>query len=93
MAKGVAILAGIPETCAGAVVNRFCGSSMDALHQISTKIESGDIQFGIAAGVEDMFSVPMGDSILIFIQTSQNRNTILVWAKQQRYWLKRKHIT
>ena len=60
MAKGVAILAEIPETCAGAVVNRFCGSSMDALHQISTKIESGDIQFGIAAGVEDMFSVPMG---------------------------------
>ena len=45
MAKGVAILAGVPETCAGAVVNRFCGSSMDALHQISTKIESGDIQF------------------------------------------------
>lgn len=60
MAKGAAILAGIPETCAGAVVNRFCGSSMDALHQISTKIESGDIELGIAAGVEDMFSVPMG---------------------------------
>ena len=60
MAKGVTILAGVPETCAGAVVNRFCGSSMDAVHQISTKIESGDIQFGIAAGVEDMFSVPMG---------------------------------
>jgi len=60
MAKGVAILAGIPETSGGAVVNRFCGSSMDALHQISTKIESGDIHAGIAAGVEDMFSVPMG---------------------------------
>ena len=60
MAKGVAILSKIPETCAGAVVNRFCGSSMDAIHQISTKIESGDIQAGIAGGVEDMFSVPMG---------------------------------
>ena len=60
MAKGVAILSGIPETTGGAVINRFCGSSMDALHQISTKIESGDIQLGIAAGVEDMFSVPMG---------------------------------
>lgn len=60
MAKGVAILAGIPSTCGGAVINRFCGSSMDAVHQISTKIESGDIQIGIAAGVEDMFSVPMG---------------------------------
>ena len=60
MAKGVAILAGIPKECAGAVVNRFCGSSMDAVHQISSKIETGDIQCGIAAGVEDMFSVPMG---------------------------------
>ena len=60
MAKGVAILAGIPETSGGAVVNRFCGSSMDAVHQISSKIEAGDIQVGIAAGVEDRFSVPMG---------------------------------
>ena len=60
MAKGVAILAGIPETTGGSVVNRFCGSSMDAVHQISAKIETGDIQMGIAAGVEDMFSVPMG---------------------------------
>ena len=60
MAKGVAILAGLPETVGGAVVNRFCGSSMDAVHQISTRIESGDMDVGIAAGVEDMFSVPMG---------------------------------
>jgi len=60
MAKGVAILANIPETTGGSVVNRFCGSSMDAVHQISNKIESGDIDVGIASGVEDMFSVPMG---------------------------------
>ena len=60
MAKGVSILSGIPETSGGSVVNRFCGSSMDAVHQISTKIDSGDIDIGIACGVEDMFSVPMG---------------------------------
>ena len=60
MAKGVAILAGLPETVGGSVVNRFCGSSMDALHQISSRIETGDIELGIAVGVEDMFSVPMG---------------------------------
>lgn len=60
ISKGIAILAGLPETTAGSVVNRFCGSSMDAVHQISTKIESGDIEVGIAGGVEDMFSVPMG---------------------------------
>ena len=60
MAKGVAILSGLPETVGGSVVNRFCGSSMDALHQISLKVESGEIDLGIAMGVEDMFSVPMG---------------------------------
>ena len=58
--RSVAILAGLPVSTAGKVVNRFCGSSMDAMHQISTAIESGDIDVGIAAGVEDMFSVPQG---------------------------------
>jgi len=58
--RSVAMLAGLPLTTPGKVVNRFCGSSMDALHQISTAIESGDIDVGIAAGVEDMFSVPQG---------------------------------
>ena len=60
LARGAAVLAGLPMTTSGAVTNRFCGSSMDALHQISLKVESGDIDVGIAAGVEDMFSVPMG---------------------------------
>ena len=60
MGKSVAILAGIPKEVGGKVVNRFCGSSMDALHQLSTAIETGDIDIGIAVGVEDMFSVPMG---------------------------------
>lgn len=60
MARSVAILAGIPKEAGAKVVNRFCGSSMDAVHQISTAIESGDIEVGIAIGVEDMFSVPMG---------------------------------
>ena len=60
MAKGVAILSGLPETTSGKVVNRFCGSSMDALHQVSQAIDAGDTECGIACGVEDMFGVPMG---------------------------------
>lgn len=60
MGRSVAILAGIPKEAGGKVVNRFCGSSMDAVHQISTAIEAGDIDVGIAVGIEDMFSVPMG---------------------------------
>ena len=60
MAKGIAILADLPKETGGKVVNRFCGSSMDAAHQVSQAINSGDIDCGIASGVEDMFSVPMG---------------------------------
>ena len=60
LSRGVSILANIPKEAAAKVVNRFCGSSMDAVHQISTSIESNDIDFGLAGGVEDMFGVPMG---------------------------------
>ena len=58
--RSVGILAGLSVNTGGKVVNRFCGSSMDALHQVSTAVEVEDIEVGIAAGVEDMFSVPMG---------------------------------
>ena len=60
IARSAAILAGISINSGAKVVNRFCGSSMDALHQVSQAIDSGDMDVGIAAGVEDMFSIPMG---------------------------------
>ncbi len=60
MAKGISILADLPTESAAKIVNRFCGSSMDAAHQVSQAIQSGDYDCGIASGVEDMFSVPMG---------------------------------
>ena len=60
IARSVATLAGLPNTVPGKVVNRFCGSAMDALHQVSTAIECDDIDVGIAGGVEDMFSIPPG---------------------------------
>ncbi len=60
MARAVSILSDLPIETGGKVVNRFCGSSMDAIHQLSQAILAGDIKTGIAAGVEDMFGVPMG---------------------------------
>ncbi|OGB69916.1 MAG: hypothetical protein A2Y94_08630 [Caldithrix sp. RBG_13_44_9] len=60
LARGAAILAGLPAETAGKVVNRFCGSSMDAVHQLDYAINLNDAEAGIAGGVEDMFSIPMG---------------------------------
>ena len=60
MARGVSIMAGLPKETGGKVVNRLCGSSMDAAHQVSQAVTAGDIECGIAGGAEDMFGVPMG---------------------------------
>jgi acetyl-CoA acyltransferase len=60
IARAIGVLAGLPIHTAAKVVNRFCGSSMDAAHQVANAIMTGNMEVGIAAGVEDMFSVPMG---------------------------------
>jgi len=60
MARSISVLADLPIESGAKVVNRFCGSSMDSVHQLSQAVLVGDIYAGIAAGVEDMFSVPMG---------------------------------
>jgi len=60
MARGISVMAGLPKETGGKVVNRLCGSSMDAAHQVSQAISSGDISCAIAGGTEDMFGVPMG---------------------------------
>jgi len=60
ISRGISILSDLPNTTAAKVVNRFCGSAMDAVHQVSQSIIAGDYIGGIAGGVEDMFGVPMG---------------------------------
>tara|TARA_B100001250_G_scaffold367956_1_gene350315 strand:+ start:386 stop:1519 length:1134 start_codon:yes stop_codon:yes gene_type:complete len=60
MARSISVLSDLPVESAAKIVNRFCGSSMDSVHQLSQAVIAGDINCGIAGGVEDMFSVPMG---------------------------------
>jgi acetyl-CoA acyltransferase len=59
VARTVALLAGLPVEVAGATVNRFCGSSMQALMQASHAIIAGTIDVAIAGGVESMSRVPI----------------------------------
>ncbi len=59
MARLVAFLAGLPETVAGVTVNRFCGSSMYAIHMAAGAIQMNAGEVFICAGVESMTRVPM----------------------------------
>lgn len=56
----VALMAGLPETVAGATVNRWCGSSMEAIHIAAGKIANGAGDVFICGGVESMTRIPMG---------------------------------
>jgi acetyl-CoA acyltransferase len=60
MARLVALLAGLPITVAGTTVNRFCGSSMQSIHNAAGAIQMGAGAVFICAGVESMSRVAMG---------------------------------
>lgn len=60
IARLVAGHAGLPVSVAGATVNRFCGSSMTAIHMAVGAINSGAGEAFVCAGVESMSRIPMG---------------------------------
>lgn len=60
MARLISFLAGIPQEAAGTTVNRFCGSSMQSIHQAAGAIQMKAGEAFICAGVESMTRVPMG---------------------------------
>jgi acetyl-CoA acyltransferase len=59
IARLTAFLAGLPDTVGGVTINRFCGSSMEAIHSAAGKIAAGAGEVFICAGVESMTRVPM----------------------------------
>lgn len=60
IARIASFRAGFPETLGGVTVNRFCGSSMTAIHFAAGQLMLGAGEAYIAAGVESMTRVPMG---------------------------------
>jgi len=60
LARLVVHLAQLPVSIAGVTVNRFCGSSMQAIHIAAGAIQMNAGEAFICAGVESMSRVPMG---------------------------------
>jgi len=59
IARLVVFLAGLPITAGGLTVNRFCGSSMQAVHIAAAHIHMGAGDVYLAAGIESMSRIPM----------------------------------
>ncbi|HGN1706819.1 TPA: acetyl-CoA C-acyltransferase FadA [Providencia rettgeri] len=63
IAKNAALLTDIPHTIPAVTVNRLCGSSMQAVHDASRLIMTGDANSVLIGGVEHMGHVPMTHGI------------------------------
>ncbi|HEY7019124.1 MAG TPA: thiolase family protein [Gaiellaceae bacterium] len=62
IARMSALVAGWPESVAGATIDRQCGSSLQAAFSAATAVSAGQLDVVVAAGVESMSRVPMGSS-------------------------------
>jgi acetyl-CoA acyltransferase len=60
LARIVAFLANLPQEVGGMTVNRFCGSSMSAIHIAAAQIQAGVGEAYMCVGVESMSMVPQG---------------------------------
>ncbi|MDO8941214.1 MAG: thiolase family protein [Methylicorpusculum sp.] len=60
LARLVVHLADLPVSVAGMTLNRFCGSSMQAIHIAAGAIQMNAGEAFICAGVESMTRIPMG---------------------------------
>ena len=60
VARMIGFLADLPLSVGGATVNRFCGSSMQAIHMAAGAIQMNAGEVFLCAGVESMTRVPMG---------------------------------
>ncbi len=60
LAKIIAQLAQLPNSVAGATVNRFCGSSMTTVQMAAGYIQLGAGDVFVCGGVESMTRIPMG---------------------------------
>ncbi|MDX1949753.1 MAG: thiolase family protein, partial [Rickettsiales bacterium] len=58
--RQVCFIAGLPISIAGVTINRFCGSSMQSIHDAVGSISAGAGELFICAGVESMTRIPMG---------------------------------
>jgi acetyl-CoA acyltransferase 1 len=57
------LLAGLPQEVPITTINRQCSSGLQAFANIASAIQSGDIEIGIAAGIESMSQNDMMSSV------------------------------
>ena len=59
IARMIALRAGLPDSVPAETINRYCSSGVQSIAHVAYAIKAGDIEVGVAGGVESMSMVPM----------------------------------
>jgi acetyl-CoA acyltransferase len=59
IARMIALRAGLPDSVPAETINRYCSSGVQSIAHVAYAVKAGDIEAGIAGGVESMSMVPM----------------------------------
>ncbi|MER3434657.1 MAG: acetyl-CoA C-acyltransferase [Leptolyngbya sp. ERB_1_1] len=65
LGRVIALRAGLPDSVAGATVNRFCASGLQAIAMAHQAIVTGQAEVIVAGGAESMSLIPMGGHDLL----------------------------
>ncbi|KZY02189.1 MULTISPECIES: 3-oxoadipyl-CoA thiolase [unclassified Sulfitobacter] len=81
VARMAVLLAGMPVDVPGATINRLCASGMDAVGTIARAIRAGDMDLGIAGGIESMSRAPfvMPKAETAFSRSNAVYDTTIGW--------------
>jgi acetyl-CoA C-acetyltransferase len=71
IARTAWLSAGLPESVPGVTIDRQCGSSQQAVHFAAQGVLSGTQDLVIAAGLENMSTIPIGSSVYLGVQAGQ----------------------
>src|ERR1700743_1329509 len=81
VARMALLLAGLPESVPGQTLNRLCASGLDAVGAGARAIRAGEIDLGIAGGVESVTRAPvvMGKAPEAFSRSADIFDTTIGW--------------
>ncbi|HEX3956442.1 MAG TPA: acetyl-CoA C-acetyltransferase [Trebonia sp.] len=71
IARTAWLSAGFPESVPGVTIDRQCGSSQQAVHFAAQAVLSGTQDLVMAAGVENMSTIPIGASVYLGVNAGQ----------------------
>ncbi|MCW5684800.1 MAG: 3-oxoadipyl-CoA thiolase [Pseudolabrys sp.] len=81
VARMAALLGGLPVAVPGITLNRLCASGLDAVGTVARAIRAGEIEIGIAGGVESMTRAPFvqGKATEAFSRSAEIYDTTIGW--------------